>query len=277
MVGPDIGSRVVAVEGWIMMHDMSPPKAKKTKNQSQLIDNLDQIPAVRSYRLRIGAELRGLYSIVIYKAGRTNADRQYKRDVAVIKFDHKTGLVLDPKKKIPEEFLPDPTEQAAITEQWKVANFPERITVPNIGRPSLPDKLKSEKDSAIFKFLDESGKNILMLDHRDVETGAKGAPWTFYSDGKWRSLEPEGLQPLFGLEQLRNYSTVCLHEGPKKARYCQKLPKDHPWANDLKGVAHLAWRGGAHSAHRTDFSPLNRAGLTAVYIIADHDEHGALA
>src|ERR1700687_2470174 len=98
MVGPDIGSRVVAVEGWIMMHDMSPPKAKKTKNQSQLIDNLDQIPAVRSYRLRIGAELRGLYSIVIYKAGRTNADRQYKRDVAVIKFDHKTGLVLDPKK-----------------------------------------------------------------------------------------------------------------------------------------------------------------------------------
>jgi hypothetical protein len=38
-------------------------------------------------------------------------------------------------------------------------------------------------------------------------------PWSYFSDGEWRNIEPGGLLPLFGLDQLSTASMVCIHEG----------------------------------------------------------------
>ena len=49
-------------------------------------------------------------------------------------------------------------------------------------------------------------------------------PWTMWSDGKWRCMEPDGLLPCFGLHLLRNnYKPVMLHEGAKTALMVQAM------------------------------------------------------
>jgi hypothetical protein len=95
--------------------------------------------------------------------------------------------------------------------------------------------------------------------------------------------EPDGPLPLWGMEHLKDHTTVFIHEGAKAARAVHRMLTDrtatasHPWGIDMSGAAHLGWIGGALNPARTDWSQLAKAGVKQAYIVADNDVHGIMA
>ena len=50
-------------------------------------------------------------------------------------------------------------------------------------------------------------------------------PWTFFSDGCWRMMEPDEGLPIYGLDKLVNPRVlgIMVHEGAKPARRAQEI------------------------------------------------------
>ena len=65
-----------------------------------------------------------------------------------------------------------------------------------------------------------NGTDVLFVEQRiKHDDGEKSVlPWSFWSTGRWYQVEPDGLLPVFGLEQVKIVHTVFLHEGAKAAR-----------------------------------------------------------
>jgi hypothetical protein len=255
-----------------------------------VIPDWSWLPAVRGYLGRIGATARGMFSAVVkeYQAG-------YPADVAAIRVDKDSGKVQVTSHTGADVSAYEPTEAEshAIAIEVKAAHWPENIT-PHSAR-DLPDAIKLADPEHLFEFRTAPTKgapkgDIIMLQLRRQPDGKRRAyvPYTYWSDGLWRPREPDGLLPLWGLDQLDKHSRVFLHEGAKAARAVRRLVEAwnpegkaalaaHPWGDSLKNAAHLGWIGGALSPHRTDWSPLARAGVTDVYIVADNDRAGLQA
>lgn len=245
--------------------------AKKT------VSSLSSIPAVHDYLNRIGAEPRSLLTAVVKEM-----HGKYWQDIAVIKFS-RNGAV-----DAPEAYAPTESESTRILAQFEEYDFPTQQSVQDL--VNLPKNLANESEKNLFRFYDTDGKSIIMLQQRlDHENGEKNyVPWTYWSDGQWRAAEPEGNLPLWGLDQLKNSTTVFIHEGAKAARYVRWMveaqTKDakealaiHPWGDELKGAAHLGWIGGALSPARTDWSVLKKMGVKRAYIVSDNDHTGLQA
>lgn len=230
------------------------------------VSSLTDIPAVRDYLGRIGAEPRSLLTAVVREmSGR------YWQDVAVIKFA-RSGAV-----DAPEAWAPTEAESTRIIAQFEEYEFPVQVKVRDL--INLPQHLAEAKDEVLFRFYDTDGQSIIMLQlRRDAPDGEKNyVPYTYWSDGQWRAAEPEGLLPLWGMEQLKNNTTVFIHEGAKAARAVARMVKGetrqdrealaaHPWGEELSGAAHVGWVGGALSPARTDWSVLKAMGIKRAYI-----------
>jgi len=240
-----------------------------------MLSSLTELPSVAAYLKRIGAETRSLRTAVVKeKSG------QYWTDVAVIRFDR------NGKVSAPAAYAPTDTESAAIIAEFTTALFPEHK--PTAQLRNLPPEIKDASKEDVFHFLDEAG-NTIMLQLRRVKRGEKSyVPYTYWSDNKWRAMEPEGHLPLWGIDQLKNHEVVFVHEGAKAARAIRRMveaatPEDkerlsnHPWGEEFKHAAHLGWIGGALSPHRTDWSILQRSGVKRVYIVSDNDAPGVNA
>ena len=147
----------------------------------------------------------------------------------------------------------------------------------------------SEADKKnVFEFRNDRGEIVMVQVRVDREGDKNYVPWTFWDDDTWRMCEPDGPLPLYNAHRLTDVSTVFVHEGAKAARYAQwmvdgetaearKALAEHPWGQELTGAAHVGWIGGAMSPYRTDWTPLKRAGVKRVYIVADNDEPGRAA
>lgn len=205
---------------------------------------------------------------------------KYRRDRAVIRFDRKTGTV-----EADAGFEPTDKEAEDIGAEWKGDRLPG--SRPFSGR-GVPDELAGVPRDDLFIFRNLKGDTVMVQHRIEEEDGKRYEPWSFWDDGKWRKMEPEGPLPLFGAEQLKDHSTVFLHEGAKAARAVQRLvnaksPAEkaalaaHPWGKELSCAAHLGWIGGAFAAHRTDWGALAKAGVQRVYIVGDCDSAGLRA
>jgi hypothetical protein len=125
-------------------------------------------------------------------------------------------------------------------------------------------------------------QTILFVQERveRLDGGKFYKPWSYWSDSQWRCMEPDGLLPLFGLDQLKDNAVACIHEGAKAALAVRALLADptalsaHPWGEDLKHMAHLGWLGGAERPLDTDWSSLRAAGVTRVLLVCDNDMVG---
>jgi hypothetical protein len=240
-----------------------------------MINNLSELKTVSTYLKRIGAEPRSL-KIAVIKEKRG----QYWTDTAIIRFN-KEGDV-----DAPLEFKPTDQEAADIKEEFKKLTFPELKKT--AFAKNLPDDVKNASPDNVFEFRDESG-NIVMIQLRREKRGEKSyIPYTFWSDEKWRAVEPDGGLPIWGIEQLKNKDVAFIHEGAKAARSIARMinPQTqedidrlaaHPWGEELKHSAHLGWIGGALSPHRTDWSVLTKLGVKRVYIVSDNDAPGVAA
>lgn len=173
-------------------------------------------------------------------------------------------------------------EKKAMAAEVAAANFPKSEPAP---KGSLPPKLKEddprEYNDHVFR---NAAGEVLFVERRfepKIEGGKKTClPWC-YRDGRWWPEEPDAL-PLFGLDRIKNAATICVHEGPKAARFVQEMIDEggerlekHPWGEVLKQGAHVGWAGGAYRAHHTDWSTLPRD--ARIVIICDNDQPGVEA
>ena len=231
-----------------------------------MIKDLTEIEPIQRYLKRIGAEPRSINKAVI-----TAKIGKYWKDIHSIKFTN-DGIVVSTSSKD----LPTDKEQDEIKVAWTNADIPKYITASSIRE--LPAQVKRNKE--LYEFRTVDGKEVFMLQSliKDKETGTKRyVPWTFWSDGKWRAMEPDDKLPLFGLETLKDHEIVFIHEGAKSALHAQQIAAGtitHPWAKELEFAAHLGWIGGALNPQRTDWSQLQLAGIKRAYIVADNDEPG---
>ncbi len=241
------------------------------------VSSLTEIPAVREYLSRIGAEPRSLLTAVVREV-----QGKYWQDIAVIRFS-RIGAV-----DCPSAWAPTESEATRLIAQFEEYDFPVQTKVNAL--TNLPKPLAEAEESKIFKFYDAEGQSILMVQLRvDQPDGDKNyVPYTYWSDGIWRAAEPEGLLPLWGLDQLKHNSTVFIHEGAKAARHAAWMVKGetrearealaaHPWGEELSGAAHVGWIGGALSPARTDWSVMKALGIKRAYIVSDNDVAGLQA
>lgn len=247
--------------------------ARKKRNAPFMLAHLKPVSA---YLDRIEAKPRGLLTAVVQEEiGR------YSRDVAVIRFDRAGSITAPPG------FEPTDAERADIGAAIRSQKLPEILPLRRM--PALPDELKTAPRDKLYEFKDVNGAFVMLQQRIDFEDGRKAyLAWTYWDDHKWRQAEPDGQLPLFGLDQLPNAATVFLHEGAKVAKYLRDLTTldtpsarkalgQHGWGQMLRAGVHLGWVGGALSPHRTDFTPLNKANLSRVYIVSDNDDAGRSA
>ena len=238
------------------------------------------IPEVAAYADRIGATLRGMRKLVVCE--RAGA---YHRDIAEVRFGDAGEIAA------PEGFEPTEAEATAIRAAWARYVWPQYQPFLFTGRdvPHDPARFPFQRadDDDLAICWDEGRQHIRAVEERRYNPdGTKDIyVWTYWSDGQWRIAEPERL-PLYGLETIRDASTIIVHEGPKAAKVIQRLIADdsesgwraHPWGAELRGpvfgaTAHVAWMGGATRPEATDFTPLRKAGARLIFI-ADNDRPG---
>ena len=153
---------------------------------------------------------------------------------------------------------------------------------------NVPEEVAKANPKDLFEFRNLNGE-IIMLQLRMQRRGEKSyIPYTFWDDGIWRKMEPEGQLPLWGMEQLKENTTVFIHEGAKAARAMREMIEaatpemkaklaEHPWGEELSHAAHLGWIGGALSPARTDWTILQKVGVKRAYIVSDNDAPGVQA
>ena len=241
-----------------------------------MIKSLNDLPAVRAYLSRIGAEPRSLKTAVVRQC-----HGSYWKDLAIIRFS-KDGEVNCSNA----EFSPTPPEVHAIQAELQQAKWPQLKLLQRV--VNAPPMVKNADPKDLFEFRDSAG-NIVMLQVRIERKGERAyVPWTYWDDDEWRCAEPDGPLPLYNAHLLKDASTVFIHEGAKAARYCQWMVNGetqearnalamHPWGQELSGAVHLGWIGGALSPYRTNWSEIHAAGIRRAYIVADNDEPGRAA
>jgi len=240
------------------------------------IKELTDVPAVRDYLNRVGAEPRSLKGAVVRQT-----HGRYWRDLAVIKFSKEGDIECSTIEHAPTEL-----EQQLVKSALAGVTWPELKRLHKIIDPHPMIKEAARQD--IFEFRDGEGQ-IVMVQVR-IEKGDDKAyvPFTYWDDGVWRICEPDGPLPLFNADKINENATVFIHEGAKAAARVQAMIEaqdheakaalaDHPWGRELEGAVHVGWIGGALSPYRTDWSVLAKAGVKRAYIVADNDEPGRTA
>jgi hypothetical protein len=252
--------------------DSAPLRAK-----SKVISCLTDLDPIRNYLHRIGAHPRSLRSAVAQeKEGR------YSRDLATIHFDKETGET-EVKAEDAASYEPTDLERQMIADAIKTADFPEPLP---LHRVIDPPKLVQDADPEnVFEFRNAAGLIVMLQVRVEKDDGKEYRPWTYWSDHRWRPCEPDGPLPLYGADKIADHAVVMLHEGAKAARAMQRLCEDsmqgralraaHPWGDELDGMAHVGWIGGAPNPHRTDWSALSK--VHTVYLVADNDAPGLSA
>jgi hypothetical protein len=232
-------------------------------------------PALRAYVERVGAKQRNFRRYVVTEEDASG----YGREVARIKIA--AGKVECNR----EEYAPTDAERSAIEAELAAINFPKSV----LASLAAAEHQRREVGAARqdwFVILTKGRDGVVTCQQR-VEPADGGRkfylPWTWFSDGEWRRMEPDGTLPLWKPRQIR-YGPKMIHEGAKAASFVDWLVNDpeaaeararHPWAADLGVHEHWGWIGGAARPNDTDWSEL--AGEEVVVVVADHDKQGESA
>lgn len=240
------------------------------------VSSLTDLSSVRDYLSRIGAEAVGMRKAAIrVKAG------SYARDIARIVLN-KDGTITAK----PSSFEPNDLEAQAIKNEYLTVLFPRSIPVTALRGADIPKQIKESRPDEIFEFKNVDGTIAFVEIRKRNPDGTKDFYiWSYWSDDKWRPMQPDGRLIPYGLEHLKDNTTVFIHEGPHVARAMHEMtrtddstPEDrerlanHPWGLQLGGACHLGWTGGAFAASNTDWSVLKS--IETAYIVPDNDEAG---
>lgn len=251
--------------------DLDAGSADQTEGSSvrKLVSSLDDIPAVSRYLQRIGAK-----AINFRRAEVREGHEGYERTAGRVEFAADGAITPHGDIEPPSDH-----EQAGIKKAFKEVQFPHPETL--IGMPSRPPGVSSS-DRSVFACHDFDGRFVMFHQRYETPTGKGFIPWTRWSDGRWRKMEPEVL-PFFGLPGHETKSTLVLHEGAKAADRLKRLqsgefqPDRFPWWGELEHAHHVGWIGGVFADHRSDWENLSAIRWSKVIIVADNDEKGLAA
>lgn len=243
---------------------------------SKKINSLNDLPSVKAYLTRIGAEPRSLRTAVIKEMFGS-----YWKDIAVIRFT-KEGEV----SSSVDSYEPTELEAQQMKGELKAASWPSIKPIKRLG--AMPPMMKNAKKEDVFSFRNEDGDIVMVQVRIENDKGKSYVPFTFWDDDLWRNCEPDGFLPLYNADRLKNASIVFIHEGGKAAKRVQDMVdaatveekerlRDHPWGRELTGAVHVGWIGGAMSPYRTDWSLIQKMGIKRAYIVGDNDEAGRSA
>lgn len=232
-----------------------------------MITDLSQLPAVAAYLRRVGAEAMNFKTATV-----TEMRNGYPFAAGRITFGP-SGSVSVHGDAAP----PTPEEREAIAADFEGAEFPKLITLAAIG-DGPPDC--DLDDPKTFICHDFDGQVVMVHQRYQTKDGGKGfIPWTRWSDGKWRKMEPE-VMPFYGLPGAKEHSTLYIHEGSKAASRVRRIIEGRepeaklPWLENMRYGAHIGWIGGVHALERSDWTSLAKLGWRRVVIVADNDQMG---
>ena len=243
---------------------------------------LTRMPGLAAYINRIGAEQKNFRKYAVPATDEPSYGT-LRRAIATITLGVDGTVTCDNPDP---QYLPDETEAAIIAAEVR-ANPPHTSINATLARVAvLRHMLNDAGPLFIFHTLTGAADEVCFVQQRVVETlnGTKkrDLPWTMWSDGNWRCMEPDGFLPICGLHLLRNnYKPVMLHEGAKTALAVQAMVDDphacaaHPWGLELSQYVHLGWPGGANNPHRVDWQPIiNLPREIKVVVACDNDQIG---
>lgn len=256
------------------------------------VNSLTDLRAVEAFRRRLesdtGMTVRAssMWKLVVEE--KRSGTYARTSQMGFVKFDRAGAATAFPATLAPNE-----DEAEAIAKEWSLRSWPSYqpvlFTAPYDPRndPMMPWSFADPANLAVCKSAD--GQMILCVEERRYrDDGSKDVfVWTYWShgdEGKWLCMEPPDALPLFGLDTIRDASTIFVHEGPKAAKAAQALIADdercaaHPWGAELRGwklgaVAHVGWMGGAERPQATDWRPL-AASSARLVIVCDNDNPG---
>jgi hypothetical protein len=234
------------------------------------------VPALREYLNRIGADVLNFrrFMVKIFSG-------HYYKERCLIKLSNDGDITVTDK-----EFAPTADEAAAIKAGLHGANFPKCVNATDALYDDLVRSMPST--SVLYAFYDRRRGGIVMAqERRDIQGRKAYVPWTFWSDGKWRMMEPETNLPFWKPpERTANSKSVMIHEGAKTAAAVHDLTTNpdraaelaaHPWGNELINYEHWGMIGGALAPHRSDYAELTHEKLTEVIYVCDNDWPGKSA
>ena len=233
-----------------------------------MVSSLNDLPAVRKYLLRIGAQEIHFWAAKVERDSRHGYPQVAVR---VMFADDGTVTVNGDVEK------PTKEEQDAICAAFKRVEFPELTTLTAIAEPP-PGVCLTNLNT--FVLHDLKGDVAMIHCRYDKSDGTKGfIPWTPWSNGVWRKMEPEVL-PFYGVRDHHSKSTLFIHEGAKAARRVQRivageLPGEpFPWLEQVRHGHHVGWIGGVHAIDRSDWAGLAKLGWHQVIVFTDNDAGG---
>lgn len=256
------------------------------------------LPNLGAYIRRIGAERKNWRRYVIREQIRDLY--HYDKYVISISQDGDVDVREGRGGKVPDEKKPTPEEQAAIKVEWTAATLPKSIAATDAKLADLRAKLRKAQGSEPILFVYRNARrssdgDIPFVQQRIFRDNGDKAdlPWSFWSDGEWRCMEPDGDLPLYGLDRLKDAPMVFIHEGAKTAKHSQMISDaldkheatrgkeekeaiaNCPWAQDMKFAAHLGWPGGAPNPHRVNWEPIaDLSPHVRVVQVCDNDPPG---
>lgn len=226
-----------------------------------------KIPALAAYIDRIGAEELNFKRFMV----KDYQGNHYYKERCVIKIEPNGDIKVTNKNYAPTE-----DEAKAIKESLVNYNFPRCIRASDGNFDELKQKLAG--DTIFYEFWDRTEDNIIMVQQRTVIKGKKTfIPWTFWSDGEWRMMEPEQNLPFWKPRYATGKTRIMVHEGAKTAAFVHTLTYEHPWYEELKEYEHWGMIGGALAPHRTDYLELIKQKPTDVVYVCDNDYVGKSA
>jgi hypothetical protein len=166
----------------------------------------------------------------------------------------------------PLDYMPNEKEAEAIKKDWVDGNLPKSCPARNTNGIRLLNA-----QSKLYLFYNTDGLIIFVQER----TEPKGyLPWSFWDDGVWRQMQPEGKIPFYKPRNPKDGAPIMVHEGAKAAQAAQLLPKDHPWYPELSKYEHWGIVGGALAVNRADYDDLRARKSDDTIYVCDNDHPG---
>lgn len=234
------------------------------------------IPALAAYLDRIGAEELNFRRWMV----KDYTDNHYYRERCTIRLNA-DGTVSASHK----DYLPTKDEAAAIKDAVIREKFPTCVSTTEASFNVLKEQLGA--NTVLYPFWDRSSDQIVMVQQRMKVKGKKVfVPWSFWSDGEWRRMEPDRNLPFWKPRKSTGKPRLMIHEGAKTADFVHDLITnptrkaelaEHPWGEQLCEYEHWGMIGGALAPHRSDYSEIVKEKFAEVVYVCDNDVPGKAA
>jgi len=184
-----------------------------------------------------------------------------------------------------EEYAPTEEEATAIKAAFLAGNFdiPTWVKASPAKLPELRALIGN--NDPLYEFYERGTDTIIMVQQRARQADGRKQyrPWSYWSDGLWRCMEPDCKLPIWKPRFSTNKRRIMMHEGAKPAAAIHDLCTNparqpeldcHPWRDEIVEYEHWGVIGGALAPSRTTFDDIKVERPLELVYICDNDYAG---